>query len=62
MKINFHRVLLGFLKTGINHPRKSGIRVHFWVGVVDLSRIWYNNCILRGSLRIVSSWGYRSVN
>ncbi len=27
MKINFHRVLLGFLKTGINYPRKSGIRV-----------------------------------
>ena len=63
MKINFHRVLLGFFENWDKSPQKKWDKGAFWVGVVDLSRIWYNNCILRGSLKkSFSSPGYRSVN
>ena len=51
------RLMSNILKKGwiarakIFYDEKKWDKGVFLVGVVDLSRIWYNNCILRGSLR-----------
>ena len=49
MKINFHRVLLGFLKTGINHPRKSGIRVVIKTAITAVAK----NDIIQAFLAVI---------